>query len=91
MDPSTRAVTFQGNQVTLGSNEFSVLEALLSNIGRVLSRAQLEESLYGWGEGVESNTIEVYISYLRKKLGKGLIRTVRGIGYTIPKLTGQPK
>jgi DNA-binding response OmpR family regulator len=91
VDPATRTVTLQGDPVTLGGNEFSVLEALLSNIGRVLSRSQLEESLYGWGEGVESNTVEVYISYLRKKLGKELIRTVRGIGYTIPKTSGQPK
>ncbi len=91
LDPATRTVMLRGDPVILGSNEFSVLETLLNNIGRVLSRAQLEETLYGWGEGVESNTVEVYISYLRKKLGKKLIRTVRGIGYTIPKILRQPK
>ncbi len=86
VDPAARSVVLRGDPVTLGSNEFSVLEALLSHAGRVLSREQLEESIYGWGEGVESNTMEVYIHHLRKKLGKELIQTVRGVGYTIHKL-----
>jgi DNA-binding response OmpR family regulator len=85
VDPAARTVTLRGEPVTMSGNEFSVLEALLSNAGRILSRDQLEETLYGWDEGVESNAMEVYIHHLRKKLGKDLIRTVRGIGYTIPK------
>jgi DNA-binding response OmpR family regulator len=91
VDPAARTVTLRGQPVTISGNEFSVLEALLSNAGRILSREQLEETLYGWDEGVESNAMEVYIHHLRKKLGKELIRTVRGVGYTIPKhvLDGQ--
>jgi DNA-binding response OmpR family regulator len=85
VDPAARTVTLRGEPVNISGNEFSVLEALLNNAGRILSREQLEESLYGWDEGVESNAMEVYIHHLRKKLGKELIRTVRGVGYTIPK------
>ncbi len=85
VDPAARSVILRGDLVPIGNSEFSVLEALLSHVGQILSREQLEESLYGWNEGVESNTMEVYIHHLRKKLGKQLIRTVRGIGYTIPK------
>jgi len=85
VDPAARTVVQDGESITLGSSEFAVLEALLNNCGRVLSREQLEESLYGWEEGVESNAMEVYIHHLRKKLGKELIHTVRGVGYTIPK------
>jgi two-component system response regulator QseB len=85
VDPAARTVTLSGESVNTSGNEFSVLEALLSNAGRIVSREQLEEALYGWDEGVESNAMEVYIHHLRKKLGKDLIRTVRGIGYTIPK------
>jgi len=62
-----------------------VLEALLQRPGAVLSRAQLEDRVYGWGEQVESNAIEVYIHALRRKLGSDSIRTLRGVGYTIPK------
>lgn len=57
----------------------------MDNQDRVLSRSRLEETLYGWGEGVESNTLEVHIHHLRKKLGNGLIRTVRGVGYVLEK------
>jgi DNA-binding response OmpR family regulator len=85
VNPAARSVTKNDEVVSLGSHEFAVLEALLKNCGRVLSREQLEEALYGWEEGVESNAMEVYIHHLRKKLGKELIHTVRGVGYTIPK------
>lgn len=85
VDPAARSVYLKGEIVSLGSHEFAVLEALLNNRGRVLSREQLEEVLYGWEEGVESNAMEVYIHHLRKKLGKELIHTVRGVGYTIHK------
>ena len=86
VDPAARTVTLDEELVSLGSHEFAVLEALLNSCGRVLSREQLEEVLYGWEEGVESNAMEVYIHHLRKKLGKDLIHTVRGVGYTIPKI-----
>lgn len=85
VDPAARTVTLRGEPVNISGNEFSVLESLLSHAGRILSREQLEETLYGWDEGVESNAMEVYIHHLRKKLGKELIQTVRGVGYTIPK------
>jgi DNA-binding response OmpR family regulator len=62
-----------------------VLEALLERPGAVLSRAQLEERLYGWGEEIESNAVEVYVHGLRRKLGAEFIRTVRGVGYMVPK------
>ncbi|MCG7868067.1 MAG: DNA-binding response regulator [gamma proteobacterium symbiont of Stewartia floridana] len=85
MDPASRSLQKDGVEVILGANEFSILETLISHPGRIMSRQALEESLYGWDEGVESNAIEVYIHHLRKKLGKTLIKTVRGVGYMIPK------
>jgi len=69
----------------LSAREFSLLEAFLDRPGAVLSRVQLEEKLYGWDDEIESNTVEVYIHALRKKLGAGLIKNVRGVGYMIPK------
>jgi DNA-binding response OmpR family regulator len=85
LDPATRTLNKAGREVALSVNEFSILAVLLENAGRVLSRAQIESALYGWDAGVESNAIEVHIHHLRRKLGKELIRTVRGIGYSIPK------
>ena len=70
--------------MSLSAREFAVLEALLDRPGAVLSRAQLEEKVYGWDEEPGSNTIEVYVHGLRKKLGADWIRNVRGVGYTIP-------
>lgn len=89
LDPAAHSLTKAGNEIMLGASEFAVLETLLTNQGRILSRQVLEETLYGWDEGVESNAVEVYIHHLRKKLGKELIRTVRGVGYTIQKLVNQ--
>ncbi|MCM8854692.1 MAG: response regulator transcription factor [Candidatus Thiodiazotropha sp.] len=86
LDPAARSLTKAGEEIKLGANEFAVLEYLLTHQGRILSRQSLEESLYGWDEGVESNAVEVYIHHLRKKLGKELIRTIRGVGYTIQKI-----
>jgi two-component system response regulator QseB len=83
VDPARREVRRNGVAVALSAREFAVLEALLERAGAVLSRAQLEEKLYGWDEEPGSNTIEVYVHGLRKKLGAGLIRNVRGVGYTI--------
>jgi two-component system response regulator QseB len=83
LDPATRTVTRDGALVDLSHREFAVLAALLERPGAALSRAQLEERLYGWGDEVESNAIEVHIHNLRKKLGAGAIRTIRGVGYVI--------
>ena len=83
LNTSTREATLRGKEVALSAREFALLEALLERPGAILSRAQLEERLYGWGEEIESNTIEVYIHSLRRKLGPGFIRTVRGVGYGI--------
>lgn len=78
-----RTVTFAGDDVDLTARELVVLETLLRNKGRFVTKARLEESMYAWGEEASSNTAEVYISRLRKRFGSGLIQTSRGIGYRI--------
>ncbi|MFO1363605.1 MAG: response regulator [Burkholderiales bacterium] len=83
LNPATRAATLGGRPVALSAREFALLHALMARPGMVLSRAQLEERLYGWGEEVGSNAVEVHIHNLRRKLGAGTIRNVRGVGYTI--------
>jgi DNA-binding response OmpR family regulator len=83
LDPAQRRVTLNGAPVVLSAREFAVLEALMVRPGAVLSRAQLEDRLYGWGEEIESNAVSVYIHQLRKKLGADFIRNVRGVGYFI--------
>ncbi len=85
LDPAAHNVTLAGAPVELSSREFSLLQMLLENAGRVLSRSQLEQSVYGWRDEPDSNALEVHIHHLRKKLGSELIRTLRGVGYTIPK------
>jgi two-component system, OmpR family, response regulator QseB len=85
LNPATHAVEQQGVSVQLSAHEFAVLEALLQRPGAILSRAQLEDRLYGWDTQVESNAVEVYIHSLRRKLGSEAIRTLRGVGYFIPK------
>lgn len=85
LDPAAHVVTLAGQPVELSSREFSLLQMLLENTGRVLSRTQLEQSLYGWRDEPDSNALEVHIHHLRKKLGSDLIRTLRGVGYTIAK------
>lgn len=85
LDPATRVATVQGSPVTLSAREYALLEALMTRPGAVLSRAQLEEKLYGWGHEVESNTVEVYIHALRRKFGAGFIKNVRGVGYMVPR------
>lgn len=85
VDLAAHAVTFNGQAVELSAREFTLLIELLRSCGKVLSREQLEQRLYGWGEEVESNSVEVHIHHLRKKLGADLIRTVRGVGYTVDK------
>ena len=81
--PPARTVTRDGEPVDLSPREFAVLAALLERPGTALSKAQLEERLYGWGDEVESNAIEVHVHNLRKKLGADAIRTIRGVGYVI--------
>ena len=83
IDPNERLVWCEGKPVEFSAKEFAVLELLVQNAGRVLTRAQLEQSIYGWGDGADSNTIEVFIHHLRKKLGSDFIQTLRGIGYTV--------
>jgi two-component system OmpR family response regulator/two-component system response regulator QseB len=83
VDPSARQVSRSGEAISLSTREFDLLQALLLNAGRVLSREQLEQHLYRWGHEVESNTIEVHIHHLRRKMGAGLIDTVRGVGYIV--------
>jgi len=86
LNPATREVSFRGSPVQLSAREYAVLEALLLRPGAILSRAQLEDRLYGWGGEIESNAVEVYIHSLRRKLDSDTIRTVRGVGYCVPKL-----
>lgn len=81
LDPATREVMRGGRPVLLSAREFAVLQALLERPGAIVSRAQLEDRLYGWGEELESNAISVYVHQLRKKLGDDLLHTVRGLGY----------
>jgi two-component system OmpR family response regulator/two-component system response regulator QseB len=83
LDPASRRVARDGVAVPLSAREFAVLEALLAKPGAVLSRAQLEDRLYGWGEEIESNAVSVYVHQLRRKLGADFIRTVRGVGYFV--------
>ena len=87
LDPATHEVTLAGKSVNLSAREFSLLHALLEKPGVPLSRAQLEDRIYGWNEEVESNAIEVHIHALRRKLGAEWIRNVRGVGYRVPVLT----
>ena len=86
LDPVTRTVERGGVPVTLSGHEYSVLEALLQRPGAVLSRTQLEDRLYGWDEPIGSNAVEVYVHGLRRKLGSDVIRTLRGVGYFVPKI-----
>jgi len=86
MNPATREVARDGQPVSLSPREYAVLEALMSHPGAVLSRAQLEDRLYGWGESVDSNAVEVYIHGLRRKLGRDLIQNLRGVGWFVARV-----
>lgn len=85
LDPSAHTVTIQNSEVSLSVKEFDILQSLMENMGRVMSRRKLSEKLYCLDDDVESNAIEVHIHHLRKKLGDHPIRTVRGVGYVIEK------
>ncbi len=83
LDPAARRAWRGGVPVDLSAREFSVLEKLMAAAGRVVSKAQLESAIYGWGEGVESNAGEGHVHHQRRKLGSEFIRTLRGIGYLV--------
>jgi two-component system, OmpR family, response regulator QseB len=83
LNPATHGFTVDGKQIILSAREFSVIYALMENPGSVLSRKKLEEKIYGWNEEVESNTIEYHIARLRKKIGRDIIRNIRGVGYVL--------
>lgn len=85
LDPAARSATLSGNALDVTAREFALLEKLAENAGRTVSKSRLEETLYAWNEEVESNAVEVHVHRLRKKLGPGFIRTVRGIGYVMDK------
>ena len=87
LDPASKRVTCAGQDVALSAREFALLQELMRHPQHIRSRSQLEESLYAWGEEIGSNTVEVYIHHLRKKLGADFIRTVRGLGYQL----GEPQ
>ena len=83
LEPASKWVSRDGQSVNLSAREYSLLHDLLSHKNHIRTRSQLEESLYAWGEETGSNTVEVYIHHLRKKLGADFIHTVRGLGYRI--------
>jgi len=83
LDPASHTVFFHHSKIDLSQKEFEILKFLLTHIGQVASSARLEETLYAWDSEVESNTVEVHIHHLRKKLDSKLIRTIRGVGYIV--------
>lgn len=85
LNPATHEVMLDGKPVNLSMREFSLLHILLERPGTPFSRTQLEDRLYGWGDEVESNAVEVYIHSLRRKLGNHWVKNVRGVGYMVPK------
>ncbi|WP_298825360.1 response regulator [uncultured Piscinibacter sp.] len=88
-DPAGRSVQWNGTSVELTARELMLLEALMAHPNRILSKAQLQEKLYDWGESLESNTLEVHVHHLRRKLGRDVIRTVRGVGYALGPAEGE--
>ena len=88
LDPAARTVRRAGMPVALSTREFDLLHALMLNANRVMTREQLEQHLYSWGQEVESNAVEVHVHNLRRKLGSALIQTVRGVGYVLPDPAG---
>ena len=85
LDPAARTVAYRREPVELQAREFTLLHELMLNAGRVLSREQIEQRLYAWGDEIESNAVEVHVHHLRRKLAPALIRTVRGVGYVMPR------
>lgn len=90
INPATREIRRDGQPVILSVKEYAIVEALMLRPGAILSRSQLEERMYGWGEEIESNAVEVYIHGVRRKLGSDFIQNLRGVGYFIPKPESRP-
>ncbi|MCK6405017.1 MAG: response regulator transcription factor [Rhodocyclaceae bacterium] len=88
LEPAAKRVTRDGETIALSAREYALLHDLMTHRNQLRTRAQLEDSLYAWGAEVESNTVEVYIHHLRKKLGSDFIRTVRGFGYQLGEKAG---
>lgn len=86
VDPASHVVTHKDEEILISRREFALLQKLLENAGRVISREQLNQTLYGWSENIDSNALEVHIHNLRKRFGNKLIRTIRGVGYMVEKL-----
>src|SRR5262249_50911963 len=89
LDPASHSVFKDGELMNISRREYALLQKLLENVGRVISREQLTQTLYGWGDEVDSNALEVHIHNLRKKFGSNFIRTIRGVGYMIEKTSNQ--
>ena len=87
LDPAAHMITYKDEVIALPRREFALLHKLLENVGRVLSRENLLQTLYGWEENVDSNALEVHIHNLRKKFGTDFVRTIRGVGYMVDKET----
>jgi len=85
LDPAAREVRWRGEPRALAPKEFALLEVLVRHAGRVLTREQLEEKLYGWGEETGSNAVEVHVHHLRRKISPSVVQTIRGVGYVLPK------
>ncbi len=85
LDPAARAVSYRGEAKTLSAREFDLLQVFMNHAGRVLTREQLISALYAWGEEIESNAVDVHLHHLRKKLSPGIVQTLRGVGYLMPK------
>ncbi|MFT6407849.1 MAG: DNA-binding response OmpR family regulator [Arenicella sp.] len=85
LDVAAQTISVEGKSLILTRREFMILKTLMENLGRIQTKDQIESKLYGWGEVIGSNTIEVHVSNLRKKLPANFIRTVRGLGYTVSK------
>lgn len=85
LDPASREVTWRGEPRSLSRKEFALLHAFMLAAGKVLTRAELEDRLYGWGEEIESNALEVHLHHLRRKLFPGVVETIRGVGYRMPR------
>ena len=85
LDLATREVAYRGRKHALSAREFALIQALAERPGAILSRSQIEDRIYGWGEEVESNAVDVLIHYVRKKFDKDIVRNVRGVGWVIPK------
>lgn len=86
VDPASHLITYKNEEVLVSRREFALLQKLIENAGRVISREQLNQTLYGWSENIDSNALEVHIHNLRKRFGPKLIRTIRGVGYMVEKI-----